>query len=234
MADLNMEAERAAFEAWFAKNSPSTNTKRRANGAYEAENLNALWDRWLIDAGFPPRRAAPVVADDGLPPLPEPDADLLGDGTDMVWGAAKVRQAQRDAIAADRAARAQQQTQSIDTPEFRVLVDAIDMEGRTNHERGVAALMAHINAWGRAGRTVEAPGWIDLKDAKPKDWQRVLVALDTGTVAEGYRGSVGWHWGETDYPEDVEATATHWMPWPEHPRNAAPSPQQGKEGVNEN
>ena len=67
--------------------------------------------------------------------------------------------------------------------------------------------------------------WIDLKQRKPGDWEQVLVALDNGTVTVGMRGSMGWHWEESDAPEDAEATATHWKPWP-----VAPSPSNSPVG----
>lgn len=63
--------------------------------------------------------------------------------------------------------------------------------------------------------------WIDLKDQKPPEWDQVIVALDNGTVTIGFRGSVGWHWEDTDKPDDTDATATHWMPWPTAPVIAA-------------
>ena len=64
-----------------------------------------------------------------------------------------------------------------------------------------------------------AATWTDLKHEKPKDWQQVLVALNNGEVVMGMRGSVGWHWCETDDPATAEATATHWQPWPAAPSN---------------
>jgi len=68
--------------------------------------------------------------------------------------------------------------------------------------------------------------WIDLKQRKPRDWEQVLVSLDNGTVTVGMRGSMGWHWEESDAPEDAEATATHWKPWP-----VAPSPNNSPVGA---
>jgi len=68
--------------------------------------------------------------------------------------------------------------------------------------------------------------WIDLKQRKPRDWEKVLVSLDNGTVTVGMRGSMGWHWEESDAPEDAEATATHWKPWP-----VAPSPNNSPVGA---
>jgi hypothetical protein len=53
------------------------------------------------------QRRSPAVGEDGLPPLPAPfDAVEMADGrTEHVYSAEQVRQAQREAVAADRAAR---------------------------------------------------------------------------------------------------------------------------------
>lgn len=147
MADLNMEAERAAPElapcpfcgqSDHAQHLPTCWFLLRDIGASRAR-LAAAWNR----------RAAPVVGDDGLPPLPEPlrFAQWTG-GEVFAYTAEQVRQAQRDAIAADRAARAQQQAQGIgDDPEFLELLS--DYATSTFTEFGArekkAALITHID-----------------------------------------------------------------------------------------
>lgn len=86
--------------------------------------------------------------------------------------------------------------------------------------------IAHYGSGGAPVSTEQAgDAWIDLKQRKPRDWEQVLVALDNGTVTAGMRGSMGWHWEESDAPEDAEATATHWKPWP-----TAPSPNNSPVG----
>jgi hypothetical protein len=59
--------------------------------------------------------------------------------------------------------------------------------------------------------------WIDIKEKAPQDWRDVLIALDTGAVVVGVRGPMGWSWAETDDEGDLDATVTHWMPFPKHP-----------------
>jgi hypothetical protein len=77
-------------------------------------------------------------------------------------------------------------------------------------------------------RLEKAPQWISLADQKPPEWRHVIVALDTGAVVIGVRGSAGWHWDETDNEADAEANATHWMPFPAHPAAVAQLDKQEK------
>jgi hypothetical protein len=157
------------------------------------------------------RRAPPALDADGLPPLPEPKAtyaDLDDFGNVVIrktihYTAEQVRQAQRDAVAADRRARrpdgmstalaevtdrlareaaenlslkmelraleaklARQDQQpaqraSIDTAEFRkLLADAQGwLDGEPVMDEFAHALIAHIDAWGRAKCTAIPDGW---------------------------------------------------------------------------
>jgi hypothetical protein len=75
----------------------------------------------------------------------------------------------------------------------------------------------------------EAVPWISLADRKPPEWAQVLVALDTGIVVTGFRGSAGWQWDDTSNEADAEATATHWMPFPAHPAAVAQLDKQEKQ-----
>lgn len=94
MNDLNMEAERAAFMSGY----------RVRHNIPDFVPDNTIWAGQLSQDEFngwlAARRAAPAVGEDGLPPLPAPDADLLGDGAYPVWNERQVRQAQREAVAA--------------------------------------------------------------------------------------------------------------------------------------
>lgn len=63
--------------------------------------------------------------------------------------------------------------------------------------------------------------WKDLSVEKPKDGERVLILLETGTVVMGQRYSAGWHWDDTDDLADGDAAATHWQPIPQAPANEA-------------
>lgn len=120
---------------------------------------------------------------------------------------------------------------SVAAPELDVEAEFDAFWQREVANNGGVGFGADYKRWARKGffaartaatstQAARAPGeWIDLKHEKPRDWQQVLVALDNGTVTVGMRGSMGWHWSETDAPEDAEATATHWQPWP-----VAPSP----------
>lgn len=144
----NMEAERAAFEA-HAKSRNLTLMRAVMGMGYYLADTNEAWNAWLAA-----RRAAPAVGEDGLPPLPKAEYRLSPDGRPSLYDAEQVRQAQRDAVAADRAARAQQQAQSIaDDDEFQYLTGQILGEGRNGGaaEEEIARLAAYIDARGRAG-----------------------------------------------------------------------------------
>jgi hypothetical protein len=99
MTDHNLEAERAAPGITDAEIAGIMGW--RGPGVYSGPTLRKI--RRVLEEDR--ARRAPALGEDGLPPLPEPDADLLGDGQYLAWGEKRVRQAQRDAVAADRAAR---------------------------------------------------------------------------------------------------------------------------------
>jgi hypothetical protein len=95
MRELNIEAERAAFEAWLGR--PMMNPEQPTH--YNGRDVKTAWGAWQEAT----RRAAPAdVGEDGLPDLPERDGDWAGDSW---WTADSMRQYARDAIAADRRAR---------------------------------------------------------------------------------------------------------------------------------
>lgn len=124
---------------------------------------------------------------------------------------------------------------SIDSQPFRDLVNGfMDLAEFKGHDEAACfsawkGILAHIDAYVatkvQAARD-EASQWISLKDARPADFQPVLVALSTGTVVVGMRASMGWHWDETDDLEDADATATHWMPIPRSPAATDAGEQQ--------
>lgn len=98
----NIDAERAAFEAWAwgARTWVFSDemAKTFEDGYYIEPDVQTAWAAWQAGRRTP----SASIGEDGLPELPEPDADLLGDGQYPVWREAQVRQAQRDAVAADR------------------------------------------------------------------------------------------------------------------------------------
>lgn len=110
--DKGAEAERAAFEAWRVRKGYSTN--KWHDGGYVDSNTQNGWEVWQA------ARRAPAPVADGLPPLPDPHAKVIdhdnagGTSTvdawielyDGLYTAEQVEQIRRDAIAADRQARA--------------------------------------------------------------------------------------------------------------------------------
>lgn len=162
-----------------------------------------------------------------LPALPEPYTKVIdhnngaGESTvdawielyDGLYTAEQVRQAQRAAIAADRVARAQQQAQSIgNDPKFRELVEFWSGKYhsalapiRAGHKEAWGALIAYID--GRIAGAVPADRMV-----------RDLVALWDSTTMSA-----------DDYNEAMCAIEDRMRAYA-----AAPSPQHGKEGGNEN
>lgn len=143
----NNEAERAA-ELWNAQADQYNQWSEL--GADEKE-------AWIAKC------AAPVVADDGLPPLPD-DYYMLAAPGRKVYDEDHMRQYARDAIAADRAARAQQQAQSVgDSVDFQALLSDVMVASKTGQSvtvvaEKVQALIAYID-----GRTAgAAPEGFDL------------------------------------------------------------------------
>lgn len=149
--------------------------------------------------------AAPVVADDGLPPLPDPIMGLWSENMKKAW-ANGMRDYARSAVAADRAARAnspeipdgcaQQQAQSVDTPEFQALVGKWERSDEGEAKQAWGALIAYID-----GRAAGA-------------------ALEVTTPT--CRNCLGFGWEPSVSGERRPCAFC---------QDAAPSPQQGKEGV---
>jgi len=118
--------------------------------------------------------------------------------------------------------------EAIDSELERAREYIVEGFGYKYNENDLAAAIRRLAAQSTARVSTEQAGdaWIDLKQRKPRDWEQVLVALDNFTVTVGMRGSMGWYWEESDAPEDAEATATHWKPWP-----VAPSPNNSPVGA---
>ena len=157
-----------------------------------------------VDALLNATRAAPV----GEVELPEPlrFAQWTG-GEVFAYTAEQVRQAQRDAIAADRAARAQQQAQSVDTPEFRKLLDELVDAAALNvgaYHYARAALIAYID-----GRTA---------GAAPEGWKLVPIEATEEMIKQACRDH-GYPGGSRFYYQKYYKSML----------SAAPSPQPGKE-----
>lgn len=145
MTAPTMEAERAAFEAWFVEN--------KFGGMKDS-----MWAAWEARA----LAATPVAEGVALPPLPEPDTHDAA-GYRRAHSAEQVRQAQRDAYELGKRASIDGQLtgapspvkQSIDTPEFAVLVSNY-LNCRCNY----SDLVAYID--GRTAGTapeVAREGW---------------------------------------------------------------------------
>lgn len=169
-------------------------------------------------------RRSPAVGEDGLPPLPEADeysaTRMLPNGELAPrFNGTSMRDYARIAIAADRAARAQQQAQSIDSPEFRELLRIYDsvIPGVDDEEEVTQRLIAHIDAWGRAGRTAEAPA---------ECTQPMLEAAMKAAVTAKMFPPSGSEDAYLRYWYGMKAGINAALA-------AAPSPQRGKEGCND-
>ena len=215
MSELNMDAERAAFEAWIGLNDREGPQADRYEDTYTDNYVGEMWEAWQASAK---RRAAPV-GEVELPALPEPlrFAQWTG-GEVFAYTAEQVRQAQREAIEADRAARAQQQAQSIgDDPKVHDMLLRYGVWPPDD----VSALIAHID-----GRTAgAAPAWQPIETA-PANMAPRLYRVG-GFCVQGFvdaagelmvQSEVSPHWRK------MRGEPTHWMQLP-----AAPSPQPGKE-----
>lgn len=113
MAELNMEAERAAFEAWHrskfeTKHSTGQPTRDMHNGIYAEkygpQHQQQMWEAWQAA-----RRIAPVSAPMGtngeaisLPPQPEPERHNFGV---FAFTDEQMQQHARQAIAPEEAAK---------------------------------------------------------------------------------------------------------------------------------
>lgn len=172
MADeLNLEAERAAFEAHATPRGLTLMRAKIGNGYYLSDT-NEAWHAWLAA-----RRTAPPadVGADGLPLLPKPlrFAQWTG-GEVFAYTAEQYRQGQREAIAADRRKQAALQAlydagqdieasgerQSIDDdPKFQQLAEHWRGEpyGTRSFENAWAELIAYID--GRPAGTAVHEGW---------------------------------------------------------------------------
>lgn len=250
MADLNMEAERAAPELLdcpfcgcepdFLLDEDNCPYVTCHSCDFSMPAYRPGFEHMAIAAWN--RRAAPIVGDDGLPPLPAPDVHagtdpLLSPGT--AYSAAKVRQAQRDAIAADRAARAQQKAQTGgrgwigsvgDYAQFHVLLNTVcnaseeleKAEGREvfaaadNLEKAKDALIAYID-----GHTA---------GAAPEGWKLVPIEPTMDMAKAGAKHTAIVEGEETEATTFHEAIGRALYAWQDM-LAAAPSPQQGKEGA---
>ncbi|MFS2027114.1 hypothetical protein [Massilia sp. CT11-137] len=243
MVDLKMETERAAPCPWCGEVPDVSNDAsfRLTDGVkYGALQCCIVGPEVRTDykdvphwkakaiAAWNDRRASPVVGDDGLPP---PDVHASGDmfGAPTAYSAAKVR----DAIAADRAARAnspeipdgcaQQQTQSIDTPEFQAKVghwlsarEYYQSEDAEQVQSAWVALIAYID-----GRTA---------GAAPEGWKLVPIEPTMDMAKAGAKHTAIVEGEETEATTFHEAIGRALYAWQDM-LAAAPSPQQGKEGA---
>lgn len=244
---LNLDAERAAFEAWIGLNDREGPQADRYEDTYTDNYVGEMWEAWQASAA---RRAAPVVIE-GLPPLPKRACILPGV---YAYCDEHMTAYARSAIAADRAAREKSHLaemaqwardnglnvppawegavinydspvdkQSVDTPEFRDLVDAL-LNAYWSPEPYIAALIAYID-----GRTAgAAPAWQPIETA-PKDQEIWAFNGEQGRMkwSEGDCWAL-WIWAD-ELLQDADPSPdqpTHWAPL-----LAAPSPQQGKEGA---
>lgn len=170
MSDNNLEAERAAPELLPCPFCGGTNIDpaewsgndgKFGPGCGDCGALAESAEDWN-------RRAASVVGDDGLPQLPEADeysaTRMLPNGELAPrFNGTTLRQYARAAIAADRAARAQQQAQSIgDDPKFQMLIAEYGAAGAVADHDHTPATVAAMEAKYRAliayidGRTAGA------------------------------------------------------------------------------
>lgn len=221
MSDHNQEAERAAPGISDAEIAGIMGW--RGPGAYTEATLRKI--RRVLEEDR--ARRLPVVGDDGLPPLPSYVQSSFPHGYDNLYSEGQIRQYARDAIAADRAARAQQQAQSVGEDEqFRKLFFAAKHASWNFDERTpeLDALIAYID-----GRTAGAAPELYTCIGKGGTYAHVGVAAGAGYTRGGlvhvYRDQAT---GNLFYrtPADFDARMERIA--------AAPSPQPGKEGGNEN
>ena len=213
MSELNQDAERAAQEYARVREEFELAIKFGARFDIDSAMLN-------VDALLYARRAAPVVGDDGLPPLPERPKSMMGRTLD--YSDDDMRDYAASDIAADRAARAQQQAQSVgDSVDFQALLSDVLVASKTGQSvtvvaEKVQALIAYID--GRtAGAAKTGPGrWSVLSDDDKPDASLLLdVILKNGVcLMDRQYSKIDW---------------TQVADW----RYAAPSPQQEKEGGND-
>jgi hypothetical protein len=113
MSNLNIEAERAAFEAWLGLNDRVGPKSEREGDSYTDHYVCELWEAWQAA-----RRTAPSSAvaahgsDEGLPPLPDHTlrfTSVFGKAGDPYYTARQMRQYALDALDAIAAYSAQQQ-----------------------------------------------------------------------------------------------------------------------------
>lgn len=108
--EMNVEAERAAFEAWYvaaAGESRKFMLGRNTDGTYSYVETESMWEAWQG------RAAQPADVEVTLPELPEPDgsSSVPIDESKFTftevdaWSKPLVLQYARDAIAVDRRAR---------------------------------------------------------------------------------------------------------------------------------